>query len=118
MLLLFGGYDWLVARRQTKLLESTSQTQAIVTSLFPKNVRDRLLQVDEGKSGGGGKMFSSAAPTQRLKTFLGGDTEAANAADAQPIADLVRLPRGQYCVEQCFMDCLVFPTYQCKIVAC
>ena len=47
-------------------------------------------------------MFSSSAPTQRLKTFLGGDTEAANAADAQPIADLVRLTSHavlkKYCV--------------------
>ena len=92
----------------------------VVSSLFPKNVRDRLLQVDEGgksgNGGGGNKMFSSSAPTQRLKTFLGGDTEGANAADAQPIADLVRLvhtKRSILCLCNALWIVLVFTkTYQ------
>ena len=65
---------------------------AVVSSLFPKNVRDRLLQVepDGGKGGGKSAAFSSVAPTQRLKTFLGGDTDGADQAGSQPIADLVR----------------------------
>ena len=51
-----------------------------------------MLQVepDGGKGGGKSAAFSSVAPTQRLKTFLGGDTDGADQAGSQPIADLVR----------------------------
>ena len=40
----FLMYDQLVQKRQTKVMESAKRTNAIVTSLFPDNVRDRLLQ--------------------------------------------------------------------------
>jgi hypothetical protein len=40
----FAIYDILVQRRQRKLLEAANKTNAIVSSLFPSNVRDRLLE--------------------------------------------------------------------------
>lgn len=40
----FAMYDVLVQRRQQKLLETATKTNAIVSSLFPSNVRDRLLE--------------------------------------------------------------------------
>lgn len=42
--LCFAMYDILVQRRQRKLLETAQKTSAIVSSLFPSNVRDRLLE--------------------------------------------------------------------------
>jgi len=39
-------YDWLVERRQKILLAKASRTHQIVASLFPKQVRDQILQDD------------------------------------------------------------------------
>ena len=59
-------YDWLVRRRQRLLVEKALQSGAIVSSLFPKAIRDRLYEeadlrkkqkLQETKSGG---MFSFA----------------------------------------------------------
>lgn len=87
-ILMFIFYDRLVESRQRIILAKATKSTAIVASLFPKNVRDRLLQVDvqKRKSGDGG--FSALAPTQRVKSFLGGDTNGVNDVDTQPIADL------------------------------
>jgi class 3 adenylate cyclase len=41
--LVFVVYDTYVQRRQTRLLSSAEQTSAIVNSLFPENVRERLI---------------------------------------------------------------------------
>lgn len=40
--LTFGAYDWLVQRRQDKVMETARKSNAIVSSLFPAEVRDRL----------------------------------------------------------------------------
>ena len=39
----FFSYDWAVRRRQQKLLHTAERTNAIVTNLFPKDVRDRIM---------------------------------------------------------------------------
>ena len=85
-ILLFVFYDRLVDSRQRLILAKATKSTAIVASLFPKNVRDRLLQVEPEKPKPG--LFSGIAPSQRVKTFLGGDTEGVDEVDAQPIADL------------------------------
>ncbi|CAB9509228.1 Receptor-type guanylate cyclase gcy [Seminavis robusta] len=41
---LFGIYDFAVQRRQRKVMEAANKTSAIVSSLFPSNVRERLMQ--------------------------------------------------------------------------
>ena len=43
-ILLFLFYDRLVEHRQNLVLKKAVQSTAIVSSLFPKNVRDRLIQ--------------------------------------------------------------------------
>jgi hypothetical protein len=43
----FLMYDHLVERRQKKVLSSAIQSSAIVSSLFPSTVRDRLFQSDD-----------------------------------------------------------------------
>jgi hypothetical protein len=40
----FVCYDWMVQRRQKKLMTAAVQSSAIVSSLFPKAVRDRLFK--------------------------------------------------------------------------
>jgi len=77
----FFMYDYLVGRRQAILMRKAQQTHQIVSSLFPKNVRDQLLQDDRDS----GKDNRYAAPNQRLKSFLADGNDSRNQA---PIADL------------------------------
>jgi class 3 adenylate cyclase len=78
---MFLFYDRLVERRQSLVLRKAKQTSAIVSSLFPKNVRDRLL-ADEGD-----KKRKFITPNHRLKNFLVGKDEAQEAT-SNAIADL------------------------------
>ena len=85
---MFLVYDYVVEIRQSLILAHATQTTAIVSSLFPKNVRDRLMQAEAQPKGLGrkGSHHHSIAPTHRLKTYLNGyngDNE-----NGQPIADL------------------------------
>ena len=82
--LLFIVYDRLVERRQRLVMASAKQTNAIVTSLFPKNVRDRLMKETAPVDDKGKKNFLS--PNRRLKGFINGDQE--DDAGNTPIADL------------------------------
>ena len=45
--LIFVLYDWASERRQAVVLTSANKSNAIVTSLFPSNVRDRMYKADE-----------------------------------------------------------------------
>lgn len=82
---MFWCYDVLVERRQAIVLLRAEQTTRIVTSLFPQQVADRMIQAanKEEKSGGGSGF---AAPNRRLKTFLTDNGD--HNSDTQPIADL------------------------------
>ena len=83
-ILMFLVYDRLVERRQRLVLAKATQSTAIISSLFPKNVRDRLMNVDGDGGGGGGSLMLH--PNHRLKTFLRGSVHEGDAN--QPIADL------------------------------
>jgi class 3 adenylate cyclase len=48
--LVFFLYDWLVERRQKKVMSTAIQSSEIVSSLFPSQVRDRLFQGEAGAS--------------------------------------------------------------------
>jgi hypothetical protein len=78
-------YDRLVEKRQSLILRKATQTSAIVSSLFPENVRDRLINGNTDKAG------NYIAPNHRLKTFLkdGAGATGNNSLDMAPIADLV-----------------------------
>lgn len=85
--MLFILYDRLVERRQKLVLASAQQTNAIVSSLFPKQVRDRLMQQVKNKSDIKQMRGSfSQAPNRRLKGYLDGMEE--DDMNAAPIADL------------------------------
>lgn len=64
---MFIVYDWLVERRQKIVLHKAAKSTAIVSSMFPKQVRDRLL--DDKFDMKGKNVFSGA---NQLKTFLNG----------------------------------------------
>jgi class 3 adenylate cyclase len=65
-LLLFYVYNVLVERRQRIVLNKAAHSTAIVSSLFPKQVRDRLLQEDDGPK---------ATQKSRMKSFLTGNQD-------------------------------------------
>jgi hypothetical protein len=65
----------IVERRQAKVMQSAVHSNAIVSSLFPATVRERLFKTDTSTKNG-----TSSEPTQglehnktRLKTFLSSD---------------------------------------------
>lgn len=78
----FLCYNRLVERRQKRILKKATQSSALVSSLFPKNVRDRLL------AGGAPEISRVELGTKsRLKGFMAGN-EDDDDAQAAPIADL------------------------------
>ena len=62
----FIMYDRYVIRRNERMIDQAAKTNKIVASLFPSNVRDRLLEEEEAQKG------ESGAQT-RLKSFLAND---------------------------------------------
>ncbi|KAL7561134.1 hypothetical protein ACA910_004617 [Epithemia clementina (nom. ined.)] len=92
----FVIYDWTVQRRNTKVVSKAKQTNAIVSALFPSNVRDRILRDAEEQAKHAeennqrNKLAFGSAQKQQLKSFL--DGEDANMAShpfgTKPIADL------------------------------
>ncbi|CAB9500133.1 Receptor-type guanylate cyclase gcy [Seminavis robusta] len=94
--LVFVLYDWLVKLRQEKVMLAAKKSNAVVASLFPKNVRDRIMadveeQIAAGeKPGKKNPLMFGAVAKHELKHFL--DDGIANADgvpfDTKPIADL------------------------------
>lgn len=81
---MFFLYDWLVERRQRLVLNTAMRTNAIVSSLFPQQVRDRLFAAEKDGPVHGTKT--------RLKSYLTGDLDTTVDQDGiyetKPIADL------------------------------
>ena len=87
--LMFVFYDRLVERRQALVMTKALQSNAIVSSLFPANVRDRLMAMESNsnKSRDSEKESGSfIGPNRRLRGYLSGVQD--DDADQTPIADL------------------------------
>ena len=97
--MVFILYDFLVTRRQTIVSSAAAKTQALVSSLFPKNVQQRILddaneqalKEQRAKS----RLANGFRGKSQLKDFLDGDNgdeEEARDKDVafttRPIADL------------------------------
>eukprot|EP00934_Nitzschia_sp_Nitz4_P003961 Nitzschia sp. Nitz4//scaffold12_size214221//115151//118977//NITZ4_001505-RA/size214221-processed-gene-0.161-mRNA-1//-1//CDS//3329535035//3951//frame0 len=81
----FFIYDSRVAKRQQKLMNSANRTSAIVYSLFPKNVRARLLeQANDAKETPSASLRVSKL---RMSAFLKGEPKESYIS-SEPIADL------------------------------
>lgn len=85
MFLLINLPDFLVERRQRVVLHKATQSTAIVSSLFPKNVRDRL--INGAGTGSVTRDSFSLGNKSRLKGFLDGNSDDEKEEEA-PIADL------------------------------
>jgi Adenylate and Guanylate cyclase catalytic domain len=81
---MFLVFNHLVERRQHIILNKAADSTAIVSSLFPKQVRDRLLAT-EGNEVTNTKFGSG---NNRLKSFLSGDLDNNGGINSIPIADL------------------------------
>jgi hypothetical protein len=90
-------YDCIVERRQKLVMKRAVQSRAIVSSLFPAAVRDRLFKNDDStgsknKGDGNAKGFKKRtdASKTRLKSFLheSSPEEQKPAHQLRPIADL------------------------------
>jgi class 3 adenylate cyclase len=91
--IVFCIYVQYVQRRQNKIVATALRTNAIVSSLFPSNVRDRVMQEAEEQAErymGNTTMFASA--NKRLKNFLEDGPGDSGKQDGifltKPIADL------------------------------
>ena len=77
--LIFAVYDFLVRRRQTKIMDNANRTNAIVTQLFPQTVRDRLFERSQNATGGSSK--------SKMENFLAVGPNGVG-FETEPIADL------------------------------
>ena len=82
-------FDCLVTRRQTKLLNTALRQSAIVNSLFPKNVQQKLME--EAEVNLDAKAEKKPFKRRTLTTFLNDNRdneEIIVSLDTKPIADL------------------------------
>lgn len=90
--MVFALYDHFVNVRQKKVMATAKRTNAIVSSLFPQNVRERILKDAEEQAAEdmkGKTIFGFNAPAKtQLKNFLDVEDGTANPHGSKPIADL------------------------------
>ena len=85
--MVFVVYDCSVTRRQNKVMTSAQRSNAIVSSLFPAQVRDRLME--DGDQQAGKKGLAGMTMQAFLSQGTGGvDEHAALLNRSRPIADL------------------------------
>jgi class 3 adenylate cyclase len=89
----FVFYDMLVERRQRLIMNKAVASSAIVSSLFPKQVRDRLYDQDNAAKQEAVPSETNKQSKGAVATFLEGDTPTEGAPEAaittsRPIADL------------------------------
>eukprot|EP00977_Amphora_coffeiformis_P013348 scaffold3471_cov175-Amphora_coffeaeformis.AAC.22 len=86
--IIFFVYDFLVQERNTKLVQKAAKSNAIVSSMFPSTIRDRLIGQDNELDG-----KSHKKKTKSLKAFMvsgdrtGSDDDGPDIA-SKPLADL------------------------------
>jgi len=88
----FLFYDIMVARRQNKLAATAKRTNQIVTSLFPKEVQERMMaEVEAKEAERKNNKKLGLAPKNQLNEFLHEgqeETDAKSGFSTKPIADL------------------------------
>ena len=93
-ILVFVVYDFLVQRRQRKLLTTAERTTAIVSSLFPKEVHDRIMEQVEQEALLGAEAKKPAGLSRNAKSQMqdffseGEGASATPRLKSKPIADL------------------------------
>ncbi|KAL7563389.1 hypothetical protein ACA910_016490 [Epithemia clementina (nom. ined.)] len=92
MALAFFIYDMYVEKRNDKMVDTAAKSNALVSSIFPSTVRDRLLAESTDKERPTQNMSLQLTKTH-LKSFLSGDSGYRDDEDdvilkSRPIADL------------------------------
>lgn len=85
----FLVYDFLVQRRQNKVMQSAARTNKIVTSLFPANVRARLLEEADDVKGPkdfGANVFRNSG--KKDNSLFAAESPSEAIFGSKPIADL------------------------------
>ena len=105
--MVFVVYDCTVQRRQNRVMATATKTSAIVSSLFPKAVQERILKDAEEQETGRNGMFGFA---HKQSSFIAGPTSVHTepSATSRPIADLY--PEATVA----FMDIVGFTAWSCK----
>ena len=92
MAIAFFIYDMFVTRRNNKMVTTAARSNAIVSSIFPSTIRDRLLKDDDGDNNSATGLL---LPTKtHLKSFLTKDADGTEREDdglvlnSKPLADL------------------------------
>lgn len=81
--MIFLLYDLFVERRNRKLIASAARSNAIVTQLFPGNIRDQVIAEQEEKQ------VSKASAKYHLKSFVDGKSDGMEKKEvSQPLAEL------------------------------
>ena len=107
---IFWAYDGLIERRQEKVIDAAARSDAIVRSLFPSNIRDRLYEQSmPAKKPDSKETWRNAdaivneggiieTPKNMLKSFISKSPEdqavqannvSKDAGLSEPIADLI-----------------------------
>lgn len=127
-IMVFIVYDCIVDQYQQRMVASAEKTHAIVRALFPQNVRDRLLRINEqNRSVTGGTSYNGSvtrdiwtvessgsrlhqSPKFRLRNILNSTTSQASDGEQdssamldEPLADLY--PEGKSNETACNIDC-------------
>jgi hypothetical protein len=89
--MVFVVYDFFVQRRQAKVLMTAQRTTAIVSTLFPKSVQQRIM-ADAIDKGGIGRKSNTFSGKDQLRSYLGdgdGHVEGSGSSvfKTKPIAD-------------------------------
>jgi len=88
---IFCFYDVMVERRQTVILATAQRSTAIVSSIFPKNVRDQILEVPV--QGNATKLRSLANASKHQQ---GDEADIDDDHATQLVADLFPHCTGEY----------------------
>jgi len=81
---IFVLYDYTVETRQRTVMRNALKTNAIVSSLFPAQIANQLIENKEVNEKKGGYMSNK----QRLKTFLNDGADKSTMGHEKPMADL------------------------------
>jgi class 3 adenylate cyclase len=101
MILTFLAYDWFVQRRNQTVVGAAARANAILSTLFPKNIRDRLFEereLVEETAGQKKPLLNRPGNKARLSKFLNNEANGLNSGEdaddddfmykTKPIADL------------------------------
>lgn len=88
VMLVFVVYDIFVKRRNSNLVLSSARNNALITSMFPRHIRDQMLQ-QKAKERSKKQARRSLTKSDKMKGFLNGSDQLENEdKSSKPLAEL------------------------------